>query len=165
MTAPNAENKTTVDIQWGIDRACVAVNDEKINEWINQCSQVLQLAATEAEVAVRIVGEDEITELNQQYRDKESSTNVLSFDNGSMDESGRVLLGDIVICAPVVCEEAATQNKSVEEHFAHMLVHGLLHLNGFDHIGDEEAREMETLEIKIMKEIRFANPYQESVER
>ena len=163
MTAPNVENQTTVDIQWGIDRACVAVNDEKIIQWINICSQELQLADTE--VAVRIVGEDEITDLNQQYRDKASSTNVLSFDNGSMDESGRVLLGDIVICAQVVCEEAATQNKSVEGHFAHMLVHGLLHLKGFDHIGDEEALEMETLEIKVMKEIGFANPYQESVER
>ena len=76
-----------------------------------------------------------------------------------------MLLGDIVICAPVVCEEAATQNKSVEGHFAHMLVHGLLHLNGFDHIGDEEAREMETLETKVMKKMGFSNPYQESVER
>ena len=163
MTAHNVEAQTTVDIQWCIDRACISVNDEKINQWINICSQELQLAATE--VAVRIVGEDEITDLNQQYRDGESSTNVLSFDNGSMDESGRELLGDIVICAPVVCEEAATQNKSVECHFAHMLVHGLLHLNGFDHIGDEEAHEMEALEIKVMKKMGFSNPYQESVEQ
>lgn len=162
MIAPNPETRPAVDIQWAVDRASIPVNDEKINQWVKLCGQELQLV--DSEVAVRIVGEDEIAQLNQQYRGVESSTNVLSFDNGSLDETGRVLLGDIVICAQVVCQEATAQHKDVECHFAHMLVHGMLHLKGFDHLGDEEAKEMETLEISIMEKFGFSNPYQESVE-
>jgi len=117
----------------------------------------------EAEVSLYIVDEKESQELNAQYRGKDKPTNVLSFPADIPEEVGIPLLGDLVVCAPVVEREAEEQGKSLEAHWAHMLVHGSLHLLGFDHIHDDEAEVMESLETKIVTGLGFPAPYQESL--
>lgn len=132
--------------------------------------------STDAELSLRIVSADESQQLNNDYRGKNNPTNVLSFpmqmeeeflafaeqseELGSADEMFGNMLGDLAICAEVVEREAKQQNKSSESHWAHMLVHGMLHLQGYDHIEDDEAEEMEALEKKIMQQLGFADPYQ-----
>ncbi len=105
------------------------------------------------ELTIRIVDADESQALNLQYRGKDKPTNVLSFDG----EAG--VLGDLVICAPLVAQEAAEQNKTAREHWAHLVVHGCLHLQGYDHQIDTDAKAMETREIRILKHLGFADPY------
>lgn len=115
------------------------------------------LAALEedAEVALRIVGESEGRELNRDYRGKDYATNVLTFP--LTDDP--VLMGDIVLCHPVVEKEAQEQNKPLEAHYAHLVVHGMLHLQGYDHETDEEAEVMEALETQIVTKFGYAAPY------
>ena len=109
----------------------------------------------ESEVTIRIVDEHEARALNSQYRGKDYATNVLTFP---ITESP-ILMGDIVICAPVVAAEAIAQNKSITEHFAHLTVHGMLHLSGFDHEAEPQAELMEALEVQILAKLGYANPY------
>ncbi len=110
------------------------------------------------EQTIRVVDAAESERLNRAYRGKTSATNVLAFVNDD-DLLDYVCLGDLVICAPVVAEEAAQQGKSVESHWAHMVVHGMLHLQGYDHLDDAEASRMEALEIKILDTLGYTNPY------
>ena len=115
-----------------------------------------------AEITVRIVDAEEAQALNQDYRDKTYVPNVLTFEYGEIghDESGRgVLGGDVVICAPVVEREAREQNKSPKHHYAHLTIHGVLHLQGYDHIDPAEAEIMESREIAILKQFHLPNPY------
>jgi probable rRNA maturation factor len=115
-----------------------------------------------AEITVRIVDADEAQALNQDYRDKAYVPNVLTFEYGEIghDESGRgVLGGDVVICAPVVEREAREQGKPLPHHYAHMTVHGVLHLQGYDHLDPADAVIMETREAVILKRFRIPNPY------
>ena len=112
------------------------------------------------EIAVRLVDEAESADLNGQYRDKPYATNVLSFPAGA-ELPGLVVLGDLVICMPVIECEAAEQHKSVAVHLCHMVVHGVLHLLGYDHIGDDEAETMEALERRIMAGLGHDDPYRE----
>ncbi|MEX2488213.1 MAG: rRNA maturation RNase YbeY, partial [Pseudomonadales bacterium] len=114
-----------------------------------------------AEITIRIVSEEEMTELNGRFREKPRPTNVLSFPVGVEDEDAMTILGDVVLCAGVVIAEAAEQNKPVQIHFAHMVVHGMLHLKGYDHVQDNQAEEMESLERNIMGQLGFPDPYQE----
>ena len=114
----------------------------------------------EAEISLRIVDIDEGAELNHQWRQKEGPTNVLSFPSDLPAELNLPLLGDLVICAPVVEREAEEQSKTLTSHWAHMIVHGTLHLQGYDHIEDQEAEEMEALETSIMQSLGFSDPYQ-----
>jgi probable rRNA maturation factor len=114
---------------------------------------------TEAEVSVYLVDEAESQELNSQYRGKDKPTNVLSFPADLPEEIEIPLLGDLVVCAPVVEREAQEQGKTLSAHWAHMLVHGSLHLLGFDHIEDAEADEMEALETTIITGLGFPEPY------
>lgn len=113
----------------------------------------------EAEVTVRIVDEAESNELNLTYRGKDKPTNVLSFPFEAPPGLELPLLGDLVICRQVVEREAIEQGKPLMAHWAHMVVHGSLHLLGYDHIEDDEAEEMEALERDIMQELGFADPY------
>ena len=115
---------------------------------------------SEAELTVRIVDEQEIQTLNHQYRGKNYATNVLSFPAELPPEIELPLLGDIVICRQVVEREAKDQNKCEQSHWAHMLVHGTLHLLGYDHIDDQDAETMEALEISILAQFSISNPYQ-----
>ncbi len=114
----------------------------------------------DAEVTIRIVDEAESHELDLSYRHVDRPTNVLSFPFECPPEVQLNLLGDLVICREVVEREAKEQGKTLEEHYAHMTVHGCLHLLGYDHITDEEAEEMEGIETRILTEkLGFADPY------
>lgn len=115
----------------------------------------------QAEVDICIVGEAQSAELNQRYRNNTGSTNVLSFTADLPPEVPLPLLGEIIICAPVITREAAEQNKPVQAHWAHMVVHGTLHLLGYDHIEEQDAVIMEAREIEIMTSLGFATPYPE----
>ncbi len=112
-----------------------------------------------AEVSVRIVDDIESQELNARYRGKDKPTNVLSFPADLPPELNLPLLGDLVICAPVVAREAQDQGKSLEAHWAHMLVHGCLHLLGYDHIDAADAEIMEALETRIITQLNYPPPY------
>ncbi len=114
----------------------------------------------QAELVVRIVDREESRQLNREYRGKDRPTNVLSFPFEAPDVVESDLLGDLVICAPLVEEEAREQQKPLEAHWAHLLVHGVLHLLGFDHINEEEAEMMESLEVEILAALGFSDPYQ-----
>nr|WP_228160613.1 rRNA maturation RNase YbeY [Marinobacter bohaiensis] len=112
-----------------------------------------------SEVTLRIVDEDESAALNGQYRQKDRPTNVLSFPFEQPEGITLPLAGDLVICAPVVAREAHEQGKTLSAHWAHMVIHGMLHLQGYDHIDDRDAEIMETLEIRLLAELGFSNPY------
>jgi len=114
----------------------------------------------DAELTIRIVDEAEIERLNGNYRNKTGTTNVLSFPFDAPPGVDLPLLGDIVICAPIVRREANEQSKSVTSHWAHMVVHGALHLLGFDHEQVDEAQAMEEMEARILADFGFDNPYQ-----
>jgi len=120
----------------------------------------------DCEIGVACVDLEESHQLNLQYREKDKPTNVLSFPSDIPEEVLPMLdalpLGDLVICIPVVLQEALEQKKTAQNHFAHLLVHGVLHLLGYDHeTSDEDAEEMEGLEIEILAKLNIANPYQE----
>jgi probable rRNA maturation factor len=133
-----------------------------LEHWISAALQSQEFV--DAEVSVYIVDEDEGQELNAQYRGKDYPTNVLSFPADIAAEVGVPLLGDLVVCAPVVAREAQEQGKTLQAHWAHMLVHGTLHLIGFDHIEDDEAETMETLETQIVTGLGYPAPYQDITE-
>lgn len=114
----------------------------------------------EASVVIRVVDEAESAELNGTYRHKQGPTNVLSFPFEAPPEFAEGHLGDLVICAPVVQREAAEQGKTPEAHWAHMVIHGMLHLQGHDHLEDTEAARMEALETAILSGLGYENPYE-----
>jgi len=111
------------------------------------------------ELTIRIVDEAEGSELNSRWREKSGPTNVLSFPAEPMPGAPDDTLGDIVICAPVVAREAAEQGKLFEAHWAHLTIHGVLHLRGYDHQTDAEAAEMEALETQLLKQLEYPDPY------
>jgi len=122
---------------------------------------ILTDESQDSEIVIRIVDENEMIQFNDQYRGKKNVTNILSFPFDPPEQTESDLLGDLLVCAPVVELEAQQQNKLIEHHWAHMIIHGVLHLIGYDHIDDLEAEEMEALEIKILKIIKINNPYEE----
>jgi len=169
MNLYNASSKPTREMTAYVEIQNACKNDdipadEQISAWV---SRALQAAgrSTDVELAVRIVAIDEMRGLNLGYRQKDKPTNVLSFPAGAIEglpaEAG-LPLGDIVVCAAVVRAEADDQGKSLADHWAHMIVHGTLHLLGFDHEDDGEAVEMETLEKDILASCGVANPYAET---
>lgn len=131
-------------------------SDDDLARW---AAAAVGVHRPEAEISLRIVDEDESQELNSQYRGKDKPTNVLSFPADIPEELGLPLLGDLVICAPVVALEAEQQHKALSAHWAHMVVHGTLHLLGYDHIDDDEAEIMENLETRILAQLGFDDPY------
>jgi probable rRNA maturation factor len=160
-----ASEALNIDLQWAIPEEAIP-SLEQCRKWVlatipqPRCFQP-------AEMTVRIVSPDESQELNREYREIDKPTNVLSFEfeqpPGLVDIGEELpYLGDLVICADVVRKEAGEQNKSLESHWAHMIVHGSLHLQGYDHIDETEAEEMEALEIEILNSLGYDNPYSDS---
>ena len=137
---------------------------DELQQWLT-CALLMEAQHRETtpddlyELTIRVVEPQEIQSLNQTYRFKDKPTNVLSFPFEAPPEVAIPLLGDLIICHEVVLLEAQQQHKTLQSHWAHMVVHGLLHLKGYDHIEDKDAEEMETLEIKIMQQLGFENPY------
>ena len=145
-----------VDLQIATENIDGLPTEEQIVQW---ATAAVQPEGDEVEMTVRIVDEAESHELNLTYRGKDRPTNVLSFPFECPDEVELLLLGDLVICRQVVEREAAEQEKPLMAHWAHMVVHGSLHLLGYDHIEDNEAEEMESLETQIMQGLGFDDPY------
>jgi probable rRNA maturation factor len=114
------------------------------------------------EVSIRLVDEAESAALNQQYRHKSGATNILSFPFEVPEGIPLNLLGDLVICAPVLTQEARTQGKILAHHWAHIVIHGILHLRGYDHLEDAEAATMEAQEIALLQRLNISNPYSEN---
>ena len=144
----------TVDVQYA--SSCSAIPDKKkITLWARTC---LDSISDNAELTIRIVDEEEIIELNKTWRKMDKPTNVLSFpagDNQIIPE----FLGDVVICAPIIIKEAMQQEKTADAHWAHMIIHGILHLLGYDHMNDSDAEIMETLEIQKLELLHYPDPY------
>ncbi len=128
-----------------------------VRDWVARALQDVDARVT---VHVRVVDEAESRSLNHQYRDRDAPTNVLSFPLDAPLDGDGILLGDLVICAPVVNREAREQGKQAEHHWAHMVIHGTLHLLGYDHVEEAEAREMEAREVEILARLGIADPYQ-----
>lgn len=138
-------------------------NLSSIQHWVDAALQGAEQKTAATQMTVRIVEQDEIAALNEQYRQKSGITNVLSFPfeptPGMPAELAEPELGDVVVCAAVVEQEAREQNKSSEAHWAHMIVHGTLHLLGYDHIQEDEAEQMEAVEVAVLAKLGFADPY------
>jgi probable rRNA maturation factor len=137
-------------------------SEQQFQLWVDT---VLQEDDQDSEIVIRLVDDQESAELNQQYRHKQGPTNILSFPFEAPDGFDTDLLGDLVICAPLIALEAQQQNKQLFDHWAHITIHGVLHLLGYDHIDDAEAEEMEALEIKILSRLNINNPYLEESEQ
>ena len=153
-----------VDVQIAVEEPLVPESGD-IAIWVRRAVQAAG-RTHEAEISVRVVGAAEMQQLNSEFREQDKPTNVLSFPAGSIEglpPDAEMPLGDIVVCASVVRGEAEEQGKAVADHWAHMMVHGTLHLLGFDHENDSDAAVMENLEIQILTDHGLANPYSDSV--
>lgn len=132
-------------------------------DFLTWCSLALRQRNNPSELTIRLVGTEEGLELNSTWRGKDYPTNVLSFaadiPDGLLDIP---LLGDLVICVPVVAQEAAEQDKLLTAHWAHLVIHGCLHLLGYDHIDETDAKEMEDLERQLLAEIGYPDPYSDN---
>jgi probable rRNA maturation factor len=147
-----------VDVQYGTRRPW-APAAPTLRRWVAAAAS--GAAPRRARLGIRVVGSAESRRLNRTYRGKDRATNVLSFvAAGASLPAGERFLGDLVICAPVVAREARAQGKSQRAHWAHMVVHGTLHLLGLDHASARQAREMETREIGILAGLGHENPYE-----
>ena len=149
-----ALNQLALSLQFarfdGVAEHRAALGRSQVTRWIRHA------LADDAEITVRIVDAEEGQALNREYRKKDYATNVLTFDY----QQEPIVLADLVLCAPVVEREAREQNKTLEEHYAHLLVHGALHAQGWDHeTGEEDARAMEARETTVLAGLGFADPY------
>ena len=146
-----------VHVSYGVARAGVP-SAASFRQWVNAALAGAK-RRKRAELSIRIVDANEGREFNRDYRGKDYATNVLSFPTELPPGVSLPLIGDLAICAPVVAREAAEQGKPPRHHWAHMTVHGVLHLLGYDHIVDAEAEAMEALETRILAKLGIANPY------
>jgi probable rRNA maturation factor len=130
-----------------------------VEQFVAWAGAALSGVEGDVELSVRVVDEPESSELNQAYRDVAGPTNVLAFPFEAPDHVPVPLLGDVVICAPVVCRQARDQNKPADAHFAHMIIHGTLHLLGYDHEAEAQAASMESEERRVLAALGFPDPY------
>jgi probable rRNA maturation factor len=156
----------TVSVQRAVSESSALPSDEQIQGWVGRAvTQAGRDALADVMLTVRIVEEEEIRRLNQAYRGKDYATNVLSFPfeapPGLPPEALEPELGDVVICAAVVEREAREQHKGSAAHWAHMVIHGTLHLLGHDHESEPEAQVMEALETRVLRALGYGDPYAE----
>jgi probable rRNA maturation factor len=151
----SAKNKLSLSVQYPDPRLQDSITRQKVRRWV----QAALLGP--AELTVRLVDADEGRVLNHDYRGKDYATNVLTFAYNEGDDIGEdePTRADIVLCTDVLEKEAADQKKTVEEHTAHLVVHGVLHAQGYDHDNDTEAAEMEQLERDILAALGYPDPY------
>ncbi len=149
----------TVEIQLA-SKSKFIPDQQQFQNWVDA---VLTDESQHSEIVIRVIDEDEMIEYNEQYRHKSGATNILSFPFEAPDSVESDLLGDLLVCAPVIETESKQQKKTLENHWAHIIVHGVLHLIGYDHINDMDAEEMEALEVMILKTITINNPYEETI--
>ncbi len=155
-------NVLTSDLHIDVQRVSAVSqqpDDNSLQHWV-QTALELESLSGQIELCVRIVDEAEISTLNQQYRQRSAPTNVLSFSAENIPQIPVHMLGDLVICATVVNQESQQQNKTIDAHWAHMVIHGVLHLCGYDHINDIDAQQMESRELAILNKLGFSNPYE-----
>lgn len=145
--------RLTLDIQYACDKTGLPGRAD-FRRWAK--AALLE----DVEAALRLVDAEEGQELNRDYRGKDYATNVLTFAYGA-DEDDAPLTGDLILCAPVVAREAAEQGKTLEAHYAHLTVHGMLHLQGYDHEVETDALAMEAIESFIMRRLGYPDPYQD----
>lgn len=154
------DNHFFIDIQHASSISEQA-DDAQLQFWVHSVLQSEPFFQNKKlELCIRIVDEAEMCEFNSQYRQRSGPTNVLSFPAEIIPEIQERRLGDLVICAPIVNQQAQQQNKTTESHWAHMVVHGLLHLCGYDHMNATDAAHMEQREIQILKKLGFSDPYE-----
>lgn len=163
MTTLRKKSRSEIAMKLSIDIQRVCLSDQgpdadNIERWV---TAALRNERETAELSVRIVDDSESAALNEQFRGKFGSTNVLSFPFSAVTPEPLPILGDIVICAPMVALESLEQSKTPIAHWAHMIVHGVLHLLGYDHLDDQDAAAMEALETDIMLGLGFPPPYQQ----
>lgn len=151
----------TLDLQTACPEP--APDAAELRRWLD-CTLAEAGHGQDAEIAIRIMGEREMATLNRQYRQRDCSTNVLSFPTDFPAGVDLPLLGDIAICAPVVLREAREQGKPTDSHWAHMTIHGCLHLLGYDHIGMRDAARMEMLETRILAALGIPCPYTPAIQ-
>ncbi len=153
---PSRSIPVTLDIAVQNATSCAPLpSNQQFESWVGAALRKWG----DAELLIRLVDRKESRQLNARYRHMDKATNVLSFPADLPEEIGLTLLGDIIICAPIVIEEARDQGKAVEAHWAHLTIHGTLHLIGYDHQTEEEASEMEPLETGILQTFGFPDPY------
>lgn len=132
---------------------------EQFQLWVDTALAEVNTTNKDFELTIRLVDIEESQQLNLQYRGKDRPTNVLSFPFEVPEGIELNLLGDLIICIDVMKKEVNDQNKVLFDHWAHLVVHGCLHLVGFDHISDSDALEMETIEVSVLKKLNISNPY------
>ncbi|SNT14966.1 probable rRNA maturation factor [Noviherbaspirillum humi] len=150
---PPPKNKLTLSVQYPDPRLKAQVPAADLRRWIKAA------LFAPAELTIRFVDAEEGQTLNRDFRGKDYATNVLTFAY-TEDEDSEVTQADIILCTDVLQREAQEQRKPLEHHAAHLVVHGVLHAQGYDHETDEEAEEMEGLEVEILESLGFPNPYQ-----
>ena len=151
VAAPRIPHRLSLQVQFDdtVDPADLPASRPQLRRWVQAALEA------DAELVVRFVGREESRQLNHQYRGKDKPTNVLTFDYAHEP----VVQADIVICLPVLQDEAHAQNKPLRNHLAHLVIHGVLHAHGMDHLTDEEAAEMESREIELLHRFRIDDPY------
>lgn len=155
-----AAHKLSLSVQYAVGKAGLPTR-QQFRRWIKAALQC------DVQTVLRIVDEIEGCALNKQFRGKNYATNVLTFvyaDTGQLPDKTELLYGDIVICAPVVEREVREQHKDLQAHFAHLTIHGALHLQGYDHENDQDAAIMEALETKLLVKLGYVDPYKAVVE-
>jgi len=144
----------TLDLQIAVQDKSIP-NKKDFIKWLNAAAKITPPPKNKHEICIRIIDEKESAALNQTYRHKKGSTNILSFAYQENDE----LLGDMAICAPLIFKQAQQQHKELLAHWAHIVIHGYLHLIGFEHQTNQEATKMEQLEVEILQFLGYPDPY------
>jgi len=157
-TATRVQRRLKLDVSYASRRPWVP-GARLLIRWATAALPSAKPAARSFALSVRIVGRARSRSLNARYRHMDKATNVLSFTGAGAAPDDRLFLGELVICAPVVAQEARAQDKTLAAHWAHMTVHGVLHLLGFDHERTSEARKMTAREIQILDRLGFSDPY------